>query len=171
MACAGPDENKVKRYYDVTGFVDSLVKRLQTQDLKLERLAQYEDESTRITIEQIDWKKELDIFKELDPNRPQYDGLLGGDTLINDQYTIIRYINPNAKGLIMLTIESDLSGNVMRLKGKLQNENLLFSTTKELALYLNDQKSHVLDSFRISGSQKIILKGKVNYDTRNHVRF
>ncbi|MDB5263384.1 MAG: hypothetical protein JWQ14_2667 [Adhaeribacter sp.] len=115
-----------------------------------------------------DWRKELETFGELDINKPAF----------RNSYTSTRQQNP-ATGLTTLTyrkkpgydgtvqyliIYTDSTGQVVRLRGLQETQNVLLLSRRELELRCHTKKggSRVI-SYNIQGLQKPVIFDTLRY--------
>lgn len=139
-SCNNEDTNtgESDMYYPVEKVVkeqiDSLKKNGDTW--KKTVINNFEDEEKSILSKDVDWKTELALFSELNPNKKAYLGKFNVDTAFNEYENVITYTSPNIK-LSMLTIILNKDGSLRAIYGDLNSSNLFYQSTYQLSFVPN----------------------------------
>jgi hypothetical protein len=79
-----PEEKEIqdlKLHFDIVTLLDNQVKVLDSLNPSLSKVVKFQNDSSKILKEELDWAKELEMFYEMDINKPAlaplYDSVLG----------------------------------------------------------------------------------------------
>lgn len=144
-----------KEYFDIEEFILYQVNLLDSINAKLSKTVWLNNKKETKMHEKVDWKKEFELFKELNINKPSLK---------------IKFIK------IVLTDNNMVNS----IEGRLYNENVLYKTEKQLKLtcrstYIQDKRSGeyqiIIDSYEISGFQKNIFMDSFYYKISSEIIF
>lgn len=164
--------NRKPGYFDVKGYLDAQVTRLNQQQPTVEKQVQLRDgrtETTRVT--KTDWAKELQIFYQADINKPALRGLYAADVPPKVQDGIVRdtyALQPgNDAPVKRLTVESARqAGATEQLTATVQQDNPLFYSEKKLRLTVRNGQ---LTEYEVRGVQKLAFFDSVRYSVRTRI--
>lgn len=129
-----------KPYFDVKGFIEAEIERLEKEKPTVEKLIITDGEIETHQIDNINWKDELSSFLELDINTPPRRNSFGVDTAFaSDSTYTIRY-RPFLAGSAIRSLEvtiNSYTGKCTSLSGERFVSNYVYQTTEKL-LYLTD---------------------------------
>lgn len=157
------NESATGPYFDVAGLIEQQVAWLEkAKPGALKTVTENQADTETKRLENLNWAKELETFRELDINKPAF----------RNAYTTTRQQNP-ATGFTTLTYrkKADYDGNVqylvvtlnaagqvVTLQGLQQSQNLLLKSRRalELRCHTKNGAARVI-SYRIKGLQKPII--------------
>ncbi|MCH8317140.1 MAG: hypothetical protein IIA88_01365 [Bacteroidetes bacterium] len=165
---------KNNEYFNIAEFIDHQIDLLDSLDIKLSKTVRLNNKKETRTLKQIDWKKELVLFKELNVNKPsireRYKQEIMYDT-VNE--ILVKNYSPLDPELKIKFLKIGLSDNdkVNSIEGRLFDANLLYKTEKFLKLSCKKQGDDqvIIDNYEISGFQKIILMDTFYYEIRSKI--
>lgn len=133
-------------------------------------------DSTTFVPDTASWKRELDVFVQLDLiNKPRY----------KDNY-LLQLRPDDHSNLIMHTYTPKIPSSVKELKffyqegsrklrkieSNFRDENILFSTARKLSLEFDDEQgTMVITTFKVDGYQKMIFSDSVKFAILGKVRY
>ncbi|GJM31635.1 MAG: hypothetical protein DHS20C18_06360 [Saprospiraceae bacterium] len=86
-------KNTIQVFFDLQGYMESQIEELQKEQPRVEKRIVLNGEEEGKTVEQLDYKKELQVFLKADINRPAWTDKYAIDSIIvNKQLTQLRYI-------------------------------------------------------------------------------
>jgi hypothetical protein len=163
-------------YFDVQGFLDRQMQHLnQVQPEVHKTVLDQQGEEERQTVRHLNWERELELFREVDLNRPA----------LRDYFTVTRHTDPATghtteryervpgayTNIRYLEVELDANRQLRHLQAATQQDNALFYTQRQLQLSTNAvQGQPRLSHYRVSGVQKLILTDSVHYTLEAQVR-
>ena len=166
-ACDRQAERKmITEYYDIDSLFLSQPPLLK--DLAFTKSANIDDkaESSTVKFDTTGWKKELAMFLAMDINKA---ALVGAYEKSETPTAIGKNISYKLKpgedsGVKWIQLEQDSTGNVFLFKALFEEDNALYQNRRELtARFEVTEKRSVLNSYKVEGYQKIIMKDTVKY--------
>jgi hypothetical protein len=136
-------------YFDNPSFFEAEIARLNKSKMGAIKQLKAGESEGKARVEIVDWKKELEIFCQLDLNKAVYSGKLkptiteSGTETITSLDRIGEHIN-----IINFTISNDTEGKVKWLKAS-KRDISLFTETNTIWRYVPDS------GFSIKGEEKI----------------
>lgn len=164
--------NRKPGYFDVKGYLDAQVTRLNQLQPTVEKQVQLRDGRTETTrVAKTDWTKELQIFYQADINKPALRGQYAPDVapkVINgvtrDTYALR---SGNDAPVKRLTVESAWKPSTTeQLTATIQQDNPLFYSEKKLRLAVRNGQ---LTEYEVRGVQKLVFFDTVRYSVRTQV--
>lgn len=164
-------------YYDLEGFLNRQIQYLQTtKPLVTKTVTDGQGVAETQKVREINWERELELFKEVDLNRPA----------IRDYFTLTRQTDPatgyttetyvkkpgSYTNVDFLEVELDPNRQLRRMRAATQQDNPLLYTQRHLQLSVApgpDQPR--ITSYRVQGVQKLILSDSVRYAIDAEVRY
>lgn len=169
---ATPDQTQIKTYYDLKGFIDNQIKVLNDTKPMVSKKLMVNGKKEDITAKISDWEKELELFKQLDINKPAFRTSYEVKELDTTDSTTIEYtLKPSEKASVkVLKIVLDKNKNLKTLWAKVQQENNLYHSDKMLSFLANKS---TITSYKIVGFQQLKyfdkkpfeIEGKINQVT------
>jgi len=165
---------KGNEYFDIEEFIDHQIDLLDSLDIKLSKTVMLNNKKETRTLKQIDWKKELVLFKELNVNkisvRDSYEEDIISDPVNKTLVKNYTPLDPELKIKFLKIVLSD-NNEVISIEGRLFDANLLYKTEKFLKLSCKRQGDDqvIIDNYEISGYQKIILMDTFYYEIRSKI--
>lgn len=164
-------------YFDVQGFLDRQIQLLNQEEPEVRKTVRDQQGGAETEIvRNINWERELELFREVDLNRPA----------LRDYFTITRHTDP-ATGHITeryervpgaytniqyLVVELDADRQLRQMEAATKQDNPLFYTQRQLQLSTGAvQGQPRLSQYRITGTQKLILTDSVHYTLEGEVLY
>ena len=177
LAACGPGEdatvrpvptNRKLNYFDVKGFLDSQVALLNRQQPAVEkqvRLRNGKLETTRVT--ETDWSKELQIFYQMDINKPALRGAYAVEPVNQPNSSGTTYQKkPAVEASVRELTITKAATRPESITATIIQDNPLFYSEKKLQLQAD---SKGLRSYSVEGIQKLVMFDTVRYTVRTRV--
>lgn len=164
-------------YFDLQGFLDRQIQDLnQDQPEVLKTVRDQQGEVETGTVRNLNWERELDLFREVDLNRPA----------LRDYFTITRHTDPATghtteryervpgayTNIRYLEVELDENRQLRQMQAATQQDNALFYTQRQLQLSTDAAQGQPrLNHYRVTGVQKLILTDSVHYTLEAEVQY
>lgn len=168
--CA-PKGNEVQypaTHFDVRQLLENQIHMLDSLRPTLLKELRFQKDTNTIQTKDVDWQSELEMFFELDINKPAlaplYDST-SGEALV---YRLKE--STNKADVKELKILRDSMGNLMRVGGSIVRNNYLFRTERKLLLEF-DPQSKRLDGYQIFSGTKVILKGDEKGEVKGKIQY
>lgn len=175
-SCGAPQHDNsepVRAYFDVKGFVEKQIEILETSKPLVVKTLKMGEEENQVSIKDVDWKKELELFVQADINKPAYKqsySIKRAEDSLSVEYVLkageelpVRY----------LKIEFNESNDVpVKISATLKSENKLYQSEKKIDMVCRQSNNLVrLADYKIAGYQKLAamrskpfhVEGKVTY--------
>ncbi len=150
-----------KYYFDLSGLINSEIEILGNARPFINKVTKLNNEQESIHTNDVDWKKELEVFIKFDINKPAYKNSYTTTQIdsLTTEYTVI----PSEKLLVrnMRIIFENDKKKVKQIEGMVISENKLYESTRRFDLLF---KNGHLISYAIEGYQKLILMDKRPFD-------
>jgi hypothetical protein len=169
-----PQENKEQRksYYDVKGFVEGQIFLLNGLKPKVSKTMTIGGQTTQVATQDIDWKKELELFAQADINKPAY----------RQSYEVSRpdslswiYVLKGNESLpvqrLAITLDTP-DGLPATVEAFLKSENKLYRSEKHIQLkcIIKDNRPRI-SSYHITGFQKLVTMDKKPFTVTSEVQY
>jgi hypothetical protein len=143
------DQAESSQYYDISTFFDEYADLLNSRRVSANKVIEKDGEREERFLENPDWKKELDPFKDLNIRRPAFRGEFVIDTVFSSAKNYsVKYISKSTKTEIR-EIEILFSNDeIQSLTASKMNDNAVFSISRNLAWMRNK-------GYRITGRLNI----------------
>jgi hypothetical protein len=157
--------DEIKTYFDLKGFVENQIVELNDKKPMVTKIAGLGKQRVTNKVNDIDWKKELELFVQADLNKPSY----------RQSYTIERkdsstfeyHLKPNVELPVhYLKIMTDTSVHQpIYVKALFESENKIYKSEKSIEL-TRTQRNNVweLSSYEVHGYQKLIFMDRKDFD-------
>lgn len=161
---ATPQTQKQAAYFDVPEFINNQVATLEKQPATLEKTVGFghEKPETR-TLTQVDWNKELALFREIDLNKKALQGLYTETHIQLPKGEMLRYTrNPDADApFTFVEISRNQEQQVTALRAVYEQENGLFFNREVRTLTTTPDGK--LQAYEVKGVQKVRFFDSLNY--------
>jgi hypothetical protein len=160
-------------FFDINGLLDGHILLLDSLNPVLHKIAFLGSraDTTIFRPDSAGWARELDIFKELDLNRPvlrdkysqtlEHNANSGKKTI---HYTPVESINSGVKYLRI----SFMEGEIFQVEGEFQQRSLLYDASRKLTIDFDPfRNGSTIISYSIIGRQKIILQDTIFYQVQS----
>lgn len=150
--------NQPKAYYDVLGFVQQQITALSSQKPLVKKSVAINETHTQEQTQNINWKRELDLFTQTDINKP---ALQSSYQISHPDSLTYRYTLKNPDELVVvrsLTVQLDATSHQPRLiEALLQTSNPLYTSERHLWLESGPTSHHgwQLKHYKLVGFQKL----------------
>lgn len=172
-ACDRPENDNAKpapgpnQYFDVAGFVEKQIELLNQEKPRAEKQVIENGKSTETkTLTNVNWRKELELFTELDLNKPAFRNAYNVQVQDSAGFTHHTYRRkPDAEGTVLfLAVTINPQQQVHHLKAVRQNQNTLIYTRQEMQLWCDTKKGKTrVVSYQIQGLQKPVIFDSLQY--------
>ncbi|MBW8051612.1 MAG: hypothetical protein FVQ77_14995 [Cytophagales bacterium] len=165
---------KNNEYFDIEEFIDHQIDLLDSLDIKLSKTVMLNNKKETRTLKQIDWKKELALFRKLNVNklslRDSYEEDIISEPVNKTLVKNYTPLYPELKIKFLKIVFSD-NNEVNSIEGRLFDKNALYKTEKYTKLSCKRQGDDqvIIDNYEISGYQKIILMDTFYYEIRSEI--
>ncbi|WP_296702846.1 hypothetical protein [Algoriphagus sp.] len=158
---------EVLPYFDLKGYMAESIKGLE--DAKVTKISRVQgiDTTVVVTLNEEQWRDELDIFFEADINKSSL--VTSYDTKVKNEY-LIHDLLPNAKGDVKNITVSIINDEVHMVKVKIAKENTFYSSVTNAELYISNVTKKV-DHYTIETTQKIWFLKPNNIKILGALRF
>lgn len=167
VQCTGTEKEKVTKYFDLEGFIESQVQRLESDNPELIKTMKFKDDSESVTVygaDSINWTKELKLFLEHDINKPvlidayetKQDSSSTGEKV--ESYHLI---DNNQNGILGMEIVFNSQDHVTSWRSSFQEENILYNNYREMTLTADDNGK--ISGYTVSGYHRLIMNDTVHY--------
>jgi hypothetical protein len=174
FGCAKKQSADLKTFYNVDSLVSAQQKLLQTSGYHLVKSVEIDGKKEHTTFipDSLQWSHELDIFRELGQiNKASFrDAYVVTDTRDTNSNLTIRELRANRKAPVSLVRFYFLrdATDVRKIEATLTEENTLYVNDRKLTLEMDDR--HLVNYYRIEGSQKMVMSDNVNFVISGEVR-
>jgi hypothetical protein len=165
ISCNKEKDLTYKKYFDLRGFSESILQKLEKQKPKVTKTWQIGSQKETKVTEKIDWKKELSLFVESDLNKKAFIN----SYIISETKNTISYDLKKEEALSVkkLKIENLPKKNSKRISISSSTSNYLFRTNSEIAMTvingnLSEYSIYTIQKLFLSKSDTSIIKGKIN---------
>jgi len=166
-------EKPINEYYDVESLIDRQSKLLTELQPKVEKSIEVDGKKEKDTLEfdSLGWKNELEVFKLADINKPTlFDAYEATEEKTSDG-KIWRYTTEKPSlGIEYLYVYFDNDSSVKKLEARYHENNALYISERNFEI--NFKKSEdltVLDTYKIYGKQKMVMKDEVQFSIESEV--
>jgi len=175
LACQRKDEPALKAFFNVDSLINAQVVSLAKQNSDLLKNAYMDGKSDSTFIVDLDttgWKKELEIFHQLDLNNKPINKenytIEKGLSDPESDLSICEYTAKNEQPLSVVKIYyQDNMMNPKRIEGEIFEHNGLYSSIQHLRLILDKTEGQpLLTQYEIAGGQRMILGDSVQFKIR-----
>ena len=168
LAACRPDPPQqainTQAYFDLNTWLDDQLDQLKQSEVGMNKtiLINGEKDQTSVKPQLIDWENTLDIFRELDINKPNYLNSFEVEEQAEQGGKVIRYFAKDPL-LKVQQMEVRFEGDqLVSLSGEIQEENLFFVSKRHFQI--NASATGRLESLSLSGFQKLVAKDTMQYE-------
>jgi hypothetical protein len=159
----------IDEYYDVQTLLAANEETLRQMNVSLHKEASFagEVEETQIRLDSAALVEELEVFRELDINKPVFSGryketreLVNGQRLISYEADDKEALNIN----FLKVYKEAASGKVQRIEALYSNRNILYNSTRQLSLQYGQVNGQMLPRYyTVEGVQNMIFTEPEEY--------
>ncbi len=161
--------SSINEYYDVQGLLKGNEAQLRKMEVVLRKKATFagEVEEATVSLDSAALAEELEVFREVDINRPVLSGRYLTEREIIDGQEVITYQadEPEELNVNFLKIYTDSeTGEVERMEALFSSRNILYNSTRLLRMEYGKINGRQLPVYyEVKGSQKMIFSSKEDY--------
>lgn len=159
-ACQEPSEILIDEYYNLSDFWLDQKADLKNSKPTFSKVIDLDGDKNTVQTNEINWKKELEIFMGTDINRSSMKGCYDEKREGN----ILSYTLKSDKDQPVRSIEIELENEKPKsIKAEILTENFLYSSARSIAASF--VAGH-LNKYEVSGSQELFIGSKKSFDIR-----
>ncbi|MFT5886027.1 MAG: hypothetical protein ACI9IP_002491 [Arcticibacterium sp.] len=153
MSCnSSENENQEKVFFDLAQFIDTEIAHLESNNVSVLKTVYINEEKETITINDLDWKKELDIIRQSDLNKAAFRLSYDKDSSVSQ---IAYTLKPSEKlPIVSLRILKNDAGEITQIRSDHKSDNYLYSSSKTA---IADFKNGHLSHYNIKGTQELFV--------------
>ena len=161
-ACTSSNE-QILYYFDVNIMIDQEVKRLSELHPRVTKTVELNGESEERETSDIEWKKELSIFKEADINKAAWREKYQTDTVFinrsQGQFSQIDYtaLDKDLKCQYLSLYFLRNTSAAYKLEARLHRKNFLYEISQDIGITVGE-------SYHINSLQKVIFLDQRQFD-------
>lgn len=174
FSCTGEEQQQeeissVDEYFPVRELLAETREQMLEMDVKLEKEASFSGETERSVVvpDSLVLARELEVFREIDINKPVFSGRYQESREVVKGQEIITYTadDPETLNVRYLKVyKNSANGKVEQLEALFNSENRLYNSTRHVSLIYGPVKNKNLpQSYKINGSQKMIFSNEESY--------
>ncbi len=176
-ACTAREKKYIKAYTDLDSLVTAQVTALQGEKKDLRKKAWLNEVGSDTTYkpDSLAWANELSIFRQLDAlNKPTfrnaYVSETGTDTKSN--LTVLSLTsNKNSTVPYIRFYYLNKPANLKKVEARFEESNALYATYRDMEMHFEEINGKpLLKSFRIEGTQKMMLADSVRFGMEAEVQ-
>ncbi len=156
ISCGKANKESVPHYFDIAGYFKQEQWRLNRENPAILKTVSAEGKEQTKTIGNIQWKKELELFRESDINKP---GWKDRYTIVEKDSTISYYANDDKLPTRRVVVSFNSQKKPVRIQIEHKISNGLYNSSDTLE-YVKDQY------YSIHKSQDVRVIGKQDYKVR-----
>lgn len=174
FACeTGMREKPLNEYFDVISLIDQQSKLLSDLNPKIQKSIEVDGKQEKDTIEfdALGWKNELEVFKLADINKPTLHDAYQATEEETSEGKIWRYTTDQPSLAIQyLNIHFKNDSIVTKLEAHYRENNALYISERKFEINFKDSdNTAVLESYKIYGKQKMVMKDEVTFSIESKV--
>ncbi|UFH56270.1 hypothetical protein [Spirosoma sp. KNUC1025] len=173
-SCSNPaQQNQPNVYYDVLGFVQRQIAGLSAQKPLVNKAVGLNQNRNQQTTRDINWKRELELFTQIDINKP---ALRSSYQIARPDSLTYQYRLKNAKDNLAvreLTVQLDsVTHQPSRIEAVLHTDNPLYSSERHLLLESGPiaGREWQVKHYKLSGFQKLPYFDKNDFLVEGNVK-
>ncbi|MBB3697368.1 hypothetical protein KMW28_04255 [Flammeovirga yaeyamensis] len=157
------EENHQLYNYDINALIQKTVKDMDQTEVIVKKKVNYDGKTSEISVSDINWDSELEVFNDADINRPIFKDSYKKVETKEGQDIKIKYTSQSDKNEVKwLEITQNDQGITTSIQFLIKSKNALFQKEKVGKLtYSNDG---FLNQYSIQGNQDVVILGQKNYN-------
>ncbi len=171
----------VHTYYDVKGLLEQQVQLLSGKSVKTTKVSVLngKKDSLEMSLDSAGWSKELEVFYTIDINSPALADAYTLQEELQDRESNLKVITYSAKAPEEVEVSKleiyyfKRPEQVRKIKALYDDSNTLYHQSNEVELTFDEtEDGHILlQSYRLKGHQKMILRDDLDYEVHGEVNF
>lgn len=175
LSCGGTGNKEIGSplYFDVNAVVEHQIQLLDSLNPSLNKDLLINNSIESKTIKEVNWGKELEVFKEADINSPVLRETFLVKQVKEDQGYSITYTPKNStdRGVTELKIKFDEGKKLENIYCKISSDNWLYSYERIFELAFEGKNFQILKNYSITNIQKILFKEKEKTNLKAQIIF
>ena len=178
ISCEEPVGIDREPYFDVKTLVQNQAHWLDSLNPSLILASRIgaDDETHTMHQDSAGWAEVLQLFAQVDINRPVLQGSYQVEDSVDQQKNlpvrIYKSVEAQAEIPYVKVYYQDSLTNVRHIEAYFQEDNLLYSTSRKMDMdFVTEQNHPRLEQFKILGKQKMIFRDSVEYQTVGKLRY
>jgi hypothetical protein len=165
ISCNNEKNLTNKKYFDLKGFSESIIKELEKQKPNVTKTWQIGNQTETKNIKEIDWTKELSLFVDSDLNKKAF---VNSYVILENKNTISYNLkNGEALSVKKMKIEHLSEKDSKRISISSSTSNYLFKTNSEIEMTvisgnLSKYSIYTIQKLFFSKPDTSIIKGNTN---------
>jgi hypothetical protein len=174
VSCDNSNEQTVAKpvYFDVAGYVSRQIEKLAAQKPTVEKNAFISGKTNLQTTAQIDWAKELELFKQADINKPAFrtSYTITRPDSLTYEYTLKSTEEKLTVRSLLVRLDSTTRQPV-QIQAILKTENPLYMSERRLLLISGSEAGQGwgVRSYQIEGFQQLTYFDRNNFRINGHI--
>ena len=163
ISCDNPkkDSVQIKKYFDLKGFMERQIAELDQKKPVVDKTMKMGEEQNSRSSNEINWKKELELFLQADINKPAY---IQSYIVSRPDSSTYEYGLKQGQDLPVRYLKIKLdkaNGMPVRIEAQLKSQNKLYESEKNINLscQIKGESCKIL-TYHISGFQKLATMEK-----------
>lgn len=165
-------QNKDSVFYDTEGFIKDQIARLEKINPQVNRSNQLMDQQEELTLSDVNWENELDLFLTSDINIPSF---LPSYTISKPDSLTTEYVLKEGESLPvrrMIVQLNPANSLPAYMEVQLYRKNKLFEMEKNLQLHASETNGQwLIKDYNISGFQEVIFLGRTTFDIKGIIQY
>lgn len=142
-------EQQQAKYFNVRNFFEGEAKRLSAEHFVLKKRTVLDTKQDSIFLNQVDWKKEFDLFTNADINKPAWKNSFRIDSINSDSTLSLLYTALDSSISVRKMQINKVGNKLTSLFIRKSSTNFIYKTVQELKYTSNTE-------FSIEGSQNVL---------------
>lgn len=156
-------EGQTKKYFDLKGLIEQQIQVLQKRKPVIQKTISMAEKSENQQVKSVDWAKELELFTQVDLNKPAYISSYTIDSSANGMKYVLKETEKLPVKYLTIT---KVGGKTTQIEALVSNENYLYQSEKHLKLSLINEQ---LSDYQIDGFQKVVFGDKKDFKINSKI--
>lgn len=178
-ACNDEKSNRVeiRNYFSIDSLINAQIDYLTSNNALLIKSENNElKKADALKLDSAEWRQQLEIFRNLDLNKPTY---IGAYTIehLDDSGSNLKILSytPISDDLPIKRISIyylDHLSNILRINAHVKKSNILYSSANELTMeFVTKDELHVLKNYGIASMQKLIFRDTLSVEINGKITY
>jgi hypothetical protein len=152
-------------------FLDEQIRQLEQTRPEVLKKASVEEKTENQTLKNLNWNKELDLFRQTDVLRPSLINRYTQQQMPHSKIFTLKAGENLPVQTLTLTYDQD-STQITRLEAFVKQENYLYKTERHLQMDLTKLPSGKmqLQTYSISGKRKLVFASETTYSVQANLK-
>lgn len=150
-----------EEFFDVEGFIDSEIERLSTHKFKLTKEIYFNQKGDSITIDSVDWDKELSMFR-INLNKPAWINSAKLEKIETDSLVDLNYSFSSKKvPFEFIRLQFDEDSNLTLLQIHYKEDNILYNSGRRMKYFINGFVVEGYQNVKMMTPSSFSINGKI----------